>query len=205
MSAPRPHDLLRLTDPGTALPPDTPPWALDAVLRTPWVVVRRAVHGDSLLPIGIRGADRSRRHAGWIPAAAVQRTTPPEELASLTAPERAVPALQAFTWLAQRMAALRLQWGPTGSVGFELATGARTARPTSDLDIVIRADLRHADLLHRLRNLHTELGAAPARVDCQLDTAAGAVTLAELMTARGEVLVRTPQGPRLATVAEILG
>ena len=34
------------------------------------------------------------------------------------------------------------RWGPGGSVGFEIATGAATATATSDLDLILRQDVR---------------------------------------------------------------
>jgi len=89
---------------------------------------------------------------------------------------------------------LGLAWGPTGSVGFELATGTAVAGPASDLDVVIRAPELWS--LARARELADDLARLPVRVDMQLDTPSGAVALAEYARG-GRVLLRTPDGPKL--------
>jgi phosphoribosyl-dephospho-CoA transferase len=91
-------------------------------------------------------------------------------------------------------AALGLAWGPTGSVGFELATGVAAASTDSDLDVVVRAP--EPLPLGNAREIADHLNRLPTCVDAQLDTPAGAVMLSEY--ARGDrVLLRTPDGPRL--------
>ena len=88
-------------------------------------------------------------------------------------------------------------WGPGGSVGFEIATGAATATASSDLDLILRQDRplepnQATDLLAALAQ-----AAAPARIDVLLETPLGGVALADLAAMQAEVLVRTPCGPRL--------
>ncbi|TGD84602.1 hypothetical protein BayCH28_24675 [Mycolicibacterium sp. CH28] len=97
-----------------------------------------------------------------------------------------------------------IPWGPTGSVGFELATGIPTATDASDLDVIVR--VRHVDssTLQRLCAIHDRLAQQAVRVDCQVDTQAGAIALGELVSAGTEVLVRTPAGPRLLPRAAAL-
>jgi phosphoribosyl-dephospho-CoA transferase len=90
-----------------------------------------------------------------------------------------------------------LRWGPTGSVGFELATGIPTATTESDLDLLIRVPRGSAVVLARLAALHRAFGSLAARVDCQVETSAGAVALAELVGGPSDVMVRTAEGPRL--------
>jgi phosphoribosyl-dephospho-CoA transferase len=89
---------------------------------------------------------------------------------------------------------LGLAWGPTGSVGFELATGVAVADPASDLDVVVRAPEPWS--LARARELTDGLARLPVRVDTQLDTPSGAVALTEYARG-GRVLLRTPDGPKL--------
>jgi phosphoribosyl-dephospho-CoA transferase len=89
---------------------------------------------------------------------------------------------------------LGLAWGPTGSVGFELATGAAVAGPASDLDVVVRAPEPWS--FARARELADDLARLPVRVDTQLDTPSGAIALAEYACG-GRVLLRTPDGPKL--------
>ncbi|MEH7096906.1 phosphoribosyl-dephospho-CoA transferase MdcG domain-containing protein [Neobacillus vireti] len=64
------------------------------------------------------------------------------------------------------------KWGPTGSAGFELATGYTSLRDTSNLDLVIDAPqknnfLEAKDLLH-------QLDAFNIRIDIQVETRRGA-------------------------------
>lgn len=194
--SPLPHDLLRL-NPGAAalLPAAAPAWAVRTLRDVPWVVVRRAEVSDALIAVGIRGTDRSHRLAWTIPPRMASETVAPQSLAAMN-PARDVPALRALP--AVRSIFGDLQWGPTGSVGFELATGIPAATVTSDLDVVVRTAGQRTASPGRLRAVYQQLSSLPVRVDCQVETRSGAVALAELISDRPEVLVRTPRGPRLA-------
>ncbi len=191
-----PHDLLRL-NPGAAawLPAGAPAWAARALCDVPWVVVRRAEVPAARIAVGIRGADRSHRLAWTIPPGLAADTVAPQSLAAVN-PAREVPALGALP--AVRAIFGDLRWGPTGSVGFELATGVPAATVTSDLDVVVRPAGEPSASPGRLRDVYEQLKSLPVRVDCQVETRSGAVALAELISDRDEVLVRTPHGPRLA-------
>jgi phosphoribosyl-dephospho-CoA transferase len=103
-------------------------------------------------------------------------------------------ALQVLGVVDELFASFGLTWGPTGSVGFELATGVAVASSTSDLDVVVRAPEPWS--VENARDIEDNLAPLPTRVDVQLDTPAGAVMLAEY-TRGGRVLLRTPEGPRL--------
>jgi len=189
----RPHDLLRVTGPA-ALPADAPAWAAHALSGTPWVVVRRDRAPDGYLPVGVRGGSRSERYGTFVAAADVLETAPPEDLTDV--PGRDLPAIRTLRGLQPLLDDVRLAWGPTGSVGFELATGHPTATSTSDLDLVVRiADLRRA--LPALVSLNHAFDATECRVDCQVETPCGAVSLTELVDGRSQVMVRTAEGPRL--------
>jgi phosphoribosyl-dephospho-CoA transferase len=195
------HDLLRLRDPA-ALAEETPlpAWAVAALQRAPWVVVRRGWVREGLVPVGVRGELRSERFAAWLPPAAiVDRAALEELIASLDHVEQqradAIPALAALARTAPLLAPHR--WGPGGSIGFELATGVPTATPASDLDLVIRRERPLAP--NEAAELWAALtaAAAPARVDVLLETPHGGVALVELLARPARVLLRTPDGPRL--------
>lgn len=193
-----PHDLLEVASPQALVAGAPPPaWVGVSLRRAPFVVVRRAAPSGTLLPVGVRGDARRERFAAFLPAEDALRRIRPEDLAALHrpgAPARA-PALAAVALVAEHMAALRLTWGPTGSVGFELATGVAAVTPASDLDVLARAP----DPLPRdaARWLVEHLAALPCRVDVQLETPAGAVALAEYAAGPRRILARTPCGPRL--------
>ncbi|MGO1074096.1 malonate decarboxylase holo-ACP synthase [Inquilinus sp. CA228] len=193
-----PHDLLRIDVTAIAeFTKDLPGWAASSLAAAPWVVVRRALPFGGLLPIGIRGSGRSERCAAWLPPGAVVECRTPEDLAAARAwekhPRRAeIPALTGLDAVAALFS--RSDWGPAGSVGFELATGRSTANPDSDLDIVLRAPGRIGpDAAGRLL---AALAALPVRIDVAVETPLGACSLAEI-AAGGTVVVKTPTGPRL--------
>jgi phosphoribosyl-dephospho-CoA transferase len=97
--------------------------------------------------------------------------------------------------LAAELAEMRLIWGVTGSVGFALATGIRTMRRDSDLDLLIRAPRR----ISRDQAAETiaVLECAPVRVDVQVETAHGAFALAEWAAGSTRVLLKSESGPIL--------
>jgi phosphoribosyl-dephospho-CoA transferase len=128
----------------------------------------------------------------------VRETVTPEDLA-LVEPTagRDVPAMRTLAAARAILHERDARWGPTGSVGFELATGMPTATPDSDLDVVVRAPALTSTELRWLIVLHRHLVGLEARVDCQVDTRAGAIALAELVSDTDDVLVKTSAGPRL--------
>ncbi|MGV7206852.1 malonate decarboxylase holo-ACP synthase [Oxalobacteraceae bacterium A2-2] len=195
----RPHDLLWLTVADRFRPADEWPDWLDAewFMRAP-VVVRREAMADGRLPVGARGTTRSQRCKGYVQRRAVARCVTPEMLArSLrTLPlEPPLAALQALCRLAPLLDATGLAWGPTGGVGFQLATGLTVLRPDSDLDLLVRAPAPLDG--GRREQLAALYGAAGCRVDIQVDTGHGAFALSEWLRSPARVLVKTGGGPLL--------
>ncbi|WNO62450.1 malonate decarboxylase holo-ACP synthase [Streptomyces sp. NBC_00121] len=198
MSHHRPHDLLRIADPGAHLTGSEPAWVGPSLAAAPWVVVRRSTAPTGQLAVGVRGQARHERHALFMPINAAIACRRPEDLRPVeaSAPAR-TPALSALQEAGPILHDLGLPWGPTGSVGFELATRRPTTTATSDLDLLIRTEslpspARAAELIGRL-------SALSARVDCQLQTPSGAVALAELATGPQTLMLRTRTGPQLVT------
>jgi phosphoribosyl-dephospho-CoA transferase len=112
--------------------------------------------------------------------------------------QEALPALAALARVAPLLALRGYRWGPGGSVAFELATGITTATASSDLDVILRQARRlEPDEARALQAALAE-AAAPARIDALLETPRGGVSLADLAAAPKRVLVRTPDGARLA-------
>jgi phosphoribosyl-dephospho-CoA transferase len=197
------HALLRIASPGvlTASGP-APAWLAGALARAPWVVVRRVPPQGPLLPVGVRGAHRAERFAAWLPVHAVQQVRTPVQLAVAhtwrgQARCACVPALGALDSVATVMRSLGLEaaWGPLGSVGFELASGAATATQASDLDLLLHAP---RPLRRELAcALYQRLAALPVRADLLLETPGGALALAEYVAGRAPFGLRTLSGPRL--------
>ncbi|WP_316848860.1 malonate decarboxylase holo-ACP synthase [Pedobacter agri] len=195
----RPHTLIRfdkVEDLISDLP--FPEWLSDALSGSMIGVIRRAVARPGLLPLGIRGSKRGERFAAWLPLESVQSYIKPSALSN---PDhwnaKYQHELPATVWSLNKISPILnkagFDWGPTGSTGFELATGKSSIKPTSDLDLVIEMpeifDLKEASLLlYRLESF------SESRVDIQLETPTGAVSLKEYVTS-ATVLVKTAIGP----------
>jgi phosphoribosyl-dephospho-CoA transferase len=204
-----PHDLLRLRsakaliDEGTELA-----WVAAALARAPLVVVRRAPLVGDLIPVGVRGQNRSERFAAYLPLSAIAERITPEQLAAMSAwrDNRRVNEIEALRVL-DRVGALLdtvgLAWGPIGSIGFELASGISTATPTSDLDLLLRTP--RVLPLKMARNIHAALTAITARLDVQVEIPAGAIALSEYVRGEPTMLLRTRNGPRLVSRSWIEG
>lgn len=197
----RPHDLIRINAKDDLMIEGSllPAWAEDALLRAPYVVVRRALPKRDMVPVGIRGVHRGERWASWIPWPAVDDVIRPEmllaDLHKQVLPMEVSEVLRSLQKIAPILNDKGLRWGPTGSVAFELATGTPTITDTSDLDLVIRCSRslsveKGRVLLIRLR------AESLVRLDIQLDTPMGGVSLADYVNC-GQVLVKTLSGPML--------
>ncbi|MEV0826723.1 phosphoribosyl-dephospho-CoA transferase MdcG domain-containing protein [Nonomuraea rubra] len=121
------------------------------------------------------------------------RRVPPEALRSRPRLPHLAAALSAVARLLDGFA----RWGPTGGVGFELATGRPATHAASDLDVLVRAPYRWDQTM--ATRLAEAFAALPARVDCLLETPQGGVSLVEWSRAGGSVMARTAHGPQLVT------
>lgn len=190
---PRPHDLLWGLTP-TRLADEAPAWARHVLAVGQPVVVRRALVEKGQIAVGVRGAGREQRYGTVMPMALVLRCLSPEQLVERP-PVGELPALRALTLLKPYLDELRLAWGPTGSVGFELATGVETVHVASDLDLVLRTPQPLSRTL--AKELLGLLDEAPCRVDLQLETPSGAIALREWAGGSPRVLLKCATGARL--------
>jgi phosphoribosyl-dephospho-CoA transferase len=193
---PQPHDLVRIAGLTSLVFRERPPeWVSEAVRLGPYVVVRRVRSDDGLLPVGIRGAARKERFAACLLEDAILSVVRPEDIAAGRSWKMFPPMMPISCALDLVEGLFReFTWGPTGSVGFQLATGIAVTTSESDLDIIVRAP--HRLSLDTARRLRAALATAPVRVDAQLETPAGAVALAEYAHRSNEVLARSLDGPR---------
>jgi phosphoribosyl-dephospho-CoA transferase len=197
-----PHDLLQLA-PGTPDFPDAPAWVAASLKRAPFVVVRRAVSvsTDGLIAVGIRGSIRSERLGSWLDPRFIKQVLTPESLID-SKPSTTRAKLPAFALL-QAIAPLcdlsGYVWGPTGSAGFELASGHPTVTPTSDLDLLMRAPepLGRATAQTLFNALSQAALNHGTRIDMQIQTLDGAFSLAEYAHCGARVMLRCADGPKL--------
>lgn len=188
------HDLLWGMAPDQ-LSADAPAWARQVLRAGQPVVVRRAVAGAGLVAVGVRGSQRDERLAAEMPVASIKRRCSPEQLRGEGRAQLA--ALQALHALTPFMDSLGLSWGPTGGVGYQLATGIAVLHQGSDLDLLLHtpAALTRLDA----QALYQALGAAPCRIDLQLETPYGAIALAEWAGASKRVLLKSRHGAYLVS------
>lgn len=194
MDAWRAHDLLWVSSLPHGAP--LPAWADAAWLRAAPLVVRRAHAVLGRIAVGMRGMLRSERHACEVDAAAVLRRVTPEMLARMPLPDVACAALDALRRVAPLLDATGWAWGPTGGVGFALASSLPVLRADSDLDLVLRiAAPPDAGQAEALRAIAASVTAC--RLDLQIDTGTGGFAYAEWAAGRGRVLLKTDRGPVL--------
>jgi len=193
------HDLLRLH----TLPPmsDMPAWLPRVFADAPYAVVRRAEAPPGLVAAGFRGPSRAQRYGAFVALDSIVSACSPEHLRDRPpSPERrALSAFQALEALARHGWLDALTWGPTGSVGFELATGRPVVSDTSDLDLLIRmpTPLPRATARTLRARLSTVEAALGVRIDTQLETPAGGVSLSEWADHKPRVMARSRCGPSL--------
>ena len=200
IGAPQVHDLLQIDAHSlTANSASQPPWVKETLSSCPWVVVRRGRAPAGQIAIGVRGVTRSERWAGFLSEGLIRKIVRPAELLVLSrtsAHIRRTPALQALQEVIERWQGLTLPWGPTGSVGFELATRHQVTTEASDLDLAIRATNqidteRAASLWDRVAHLQI-------KVDVRVETPACSFSLEEYARASSaRILLRYPDDLRL--------
>ncbi|NYF79563.1 phosphoribosyl-dephospho-CoA transferase [Granulicella arctica] len=170
--------------------------AFDLLLATPFVVVRRACPRRDWIPVGLRGSSRSERYGGWLHRDSVLGVYDPSSLKAVQT-RRALPSFEALRLLQRRWTGMELEWGPVGSVGFELATGVEAVSPESDLDLLIQAPQPFSRAFAREL---IECGATlPATLDVQVTTNAGSFALAEYAYQQGAVALRQLGGSVLVS------
>jgi phosphoribosyl-dephospho-CoA transferase len=193
------HDLLQVAGAADLVHLEPYPlWVEDSLRQAPFVVVRRAAMVDGMIPVGVRGSLRNQRFAAYLAPGSIIGRIVPEQLVGARAARarnrsRQIPALNALAIIEAKLAGFPCHWGPTGSVGFELATGSATAIFTSDLDLLIRVPERLSTATAEI--LLESLSVGTCGVDVQLETPRGAVSLAEYARGEKPILLRQISGP----------
>jgi phosphoribosyl-dephospho-CoA transferase len=162
--------------------------------RAPFAVVRRAPMEHELVPVGKRSQSREVRLAAFLRPAWIAEVIPPESL-RCSASTRQMPVFSALARLEQDGCWREHVWGPTGSAGFELASGVETVSLASDLDLILRAPKSLP--VPVLRQLAEACRSLPTAVDIQVETPCGAFSLQEYLSTREKLLLRTELGPEL--------
>lgn len=195
------NDLLKINDVSDLIGDFTDaPWINEAVKRAPLVVVRRAPLIEDVVPVGIRGTNRSERCAAAVLYSSIVQTIMPEQLTEgkpwrTNKHIRKTHIFKTLEIVDSILEGYGMVWGPTGSAGFELASGVETVTDTSDLDIIIRVESFLS--VKTAQDITEGLSKVTAKMDIQLETPKGSVALAEYARGNSPVLVRTFNGPKL--------
>ena len=199
--SPQVHDLLLLrSGVVTSAGVTEPAWVTPSTAPNLWVVVRRAIAPDGLVAVGIRGSNRQQRWAGFADLADVKERLRPSQLSFHMARRTRIPmpALAALSWLEEQLGRSELDWGPVGSVGFELANGQQVVTETSDLDIALFAPTQFSR--DTARDLWSVMTAAPAKIDVRVETPYCGFSLEEYAREGTEkILIRLPESRKLVT------
>jgi phosphoribosyl-dephospho-CoA transferase len=195
------HDLLALRELPMPMADEMPAWLPSAFALAPFAVVRRADAPPGAIAVGFRGTTRAQRYGTLISRDAIVTVLSPEQLRDrpVQAARNALNVFRALRFIADNRLLGEHAWGPTGSVGFELATGRATATETSDLDLLIRSPspMQRSDargVRERLQEVERAVG---VRIDAQLETPGGGVALNEWAEGKPRVMVRSASGPSL--------
>ena len=193
------HDLLHIASDSAGMPTlARPHWMKETFANCPWAVALREPARDNLIAVGIRGAARNERWGCVVRRDSIRQIVRPEDLVARSARcALRTPALVALEQLRERWRNLALPWGPTGSVGFELATGCCVTTATSDLDIVIRAstsiDREYA------RFLSNRAAGLEVISDIRVEAPRCGFSLEEYVrTSSRRIVLRYPEGARLS-------
>jgi len=196
----QPHDLIKVSDLSLLEWKEDNEWVTASLRSAPFVVVRRAEQTNDFIPVGIRGEQRNQRQAAILHRNGIEEIITPYMLAQqkswnlLNAQRRELPVLKSIDKVAEIMG--DWQWGPTGSAGFEIATGYPALKATSDLDIVVYAP--HPINKNEAIEVLEKLDSLQIRADIQIETNNGAFLLREWINKRTDSLIlRTQKGPEL--------
>jgi phosphoribosyl-dephospho-CoA transferase len=177
-----------------------PAWVRPALAKYPWVVARRAISPKDRIAVGVRGQERQQRWGGFVRKDQIVKVIAPWHLRSGLANtvRLSLPAMQSLRFLEIELASLSNDWGPGGSVGYELASRAPVVTRESDLDLVISApDCFDRDFAQHLLK---KIALAPAKVEVRIETSWCGFSLEEYARGNSEkLLVRTATGPLLTT------
>ena len=197
----KPHTLVKFDGP-MSLTSDlpAPEWLPGVLCDGKIAVIRRDAFRSGWVPVGIRGRQKGERFGAWLSIDSIVDVVTPNMLTKLEnwrlkyafkMPDP-IWSLKEITPLLDSMG---FCWGPAGSTAFELATGIPSIRMSSDLDLVIDMpeplDSRTAAILLNFLEI-----TAKSKIDAQLETPLGGVSLREYVTS-SQVLVKGSSGPFL--------
>lgn len=175
-----------------------PNWVNDAPASKNYGVVRRMPVTNQIVPIGLRGTTREQRFGTFIHERNIIQVISPESLVERIELFKDEQYFLALKNMKEAFKQFNVVWGPTGSVGFEIATSIKVTTPNSDIDICLYQEEINQELLIEVGSF---LETLDVRVDVQVETPSMGAFLLNDYLRNGETgfIVRTPFGPQLCT------
>ena len=198
----RVHDIVRFRDIGDiTFHEEVPDWVRARPACRHHAVVRRMKTNAQTVAIGLRGKGRSERIAGFINKADIEEIISPESLVGGPAHDRNSRFHDILTEIDAIVSPFGYKWGPTGSVGFELATGITVTTHASDLDMTVYVPANPD--YEALIQLDQQLQRYPLRMDVQIEFGQmGAALLPDIVKFKSGFLLRTSSGPLIAEMID---
>lgn len=196
------HDIIRFRDVGTiAFHEGVPDWVKARPTSQHYAVVRRMKTTTQTVAIGLRGKGRSERIAGFINKAEIEEIITPRSLVSGMAHYRDSRFRAVLSEVDTIVSPFGYEWGPTGSIGFELATGIPVTTATSDLDMTVYVP--SGPDYQVLVQLYEQLEQCSLRIDTQIEFGQmGAALLTDIVKFKSGFLLRTSSGPLIAEMID---
>ncbi|QCR31169.1 malonate decarboxylase holo-ACP synthase [Lysinibacillus sp. SGAir0095] len=176
-----------------------PKWVKDAAASQKFGVVRRMPIMNSMIPIGLRGETREERYGAFIHQRNILQVISPVSLVDSIENFKEQLYYPSLNKVKEEFEKYNLRWGPTGSVGFEIATSIQVTTPTSDIDICLYLDQLDSELLVKVGNF---LEGLDCRIDVQVEIPSiGAFLLNDyLKYEKTGFIIRTKFGPHLCAI-----
>ncbi|WP_246476655.1 malonate decarboxylase holo-ACP synthase [Salicibibacter cibi] len=192
-----PHDLLVISswkDLQTKKNEPIPMWVKTSLDTAPIVVVRRAKTFANNIPVGVRGCKRRERFATYVSPQSVKILYRPSDLLQLGSEYLYLPQARVTFQKIQSLFDQKLNWGPAGSAGYEIASRQIIMNAESDFDIVIDP---HKPLgIKEAQTLVEKMDFFPMYVDTQVKVSRGSFSLREWAKGK-EVMLKSTNGPLL--------
>ncbi len=148
------HDIVKFSSINQLIGLTTIPiWVAHSQAATCYGVVRRAPITNQLVPIGLRGSARHERYGAKIQKQYILEIIAPDSLIEPLDNFKNKRFYSLLNDIRHKFNPYKINGGPTGSVGFELATGIHVTSITSDLDLLIHMEVIDEVLLHEIGNL----------------------------------------------------
>lgn len=180
---------------------ELPEWVKETPASQNFGVVRRMPITNKTVPIGLRGDTREKRYGALIHESNIVQVICPKSLVNRLDKFNHQLYFSALTKIKEEFEKYKLSWGPTGSVGFEIATSIPVTTDTSDIDICLYLDQIDMELLVKVGSF---LETLDRRIDVQVELPSiGAFILNDcLKNSDAGFIVKTKFGPHLCTIVD---